>query len=166
MNISQNSIHKIKTFQLPPYNEIPDVGLYLKQVVKYINDTVGTTFGFTVTDTMLSNYVKMHIVPSPVKKQYYRDHIVQLLFISMAKSVLTLENIDNLMKRLHANYETKDAYFYFMHEFESTLRNVYGLEEISATPLSLTDDMVLLKNIIITMCYKFYLDDYFRNLSM
>ena len=165
MIISQNSINTIKAFQLPSYNEIPDVGLYLKQVVKYINDTAGTTFGFTVTDSMLSNYVKMHIVPSPVKKQYYRDHIILLLFISMAKTVLTLENIDSLMKRLQLNYETKDAYSYFKDEFESTLKAVYGLEETTAAPLSLTDDKLLLKNIVITMCYKFYLDDSFRSKS-
>ena len=162
MNIHQNSLDIIKSFQLPAYSEIPDVGLYLKQVVKYINDIAGVTFGFTVTDSMLSNYVKMHIVPSPVKKQYYRDHIVLLLFISMAKSVLTLENIDSLMKHLEMNYETKDAYSSFKQEFESTLRTVYGLEETPSESAALSDDQILLKNIIIAMCYKFYLDDFFR----
>ena len=32
------SANTIQSFHLPPYHEIPDVGLYLDQVTRYIND--------------------------------------------------------------------------------------------------------------------------------
>ena len=50
-----------KEFSLPKYNEIPDVGLYLDQVVKYINSFFESYEDLVVTPSMLTNYVK-HII--------------------------------------------------------------------------------------------------------
>ena len=91
------SKRKIWEFTLPRYNEIPNVGLYLKQVVKLISEAVEPCFGLKVSDTMLSNYVKMHIVSGPVKKMYYRDQIASLMFVVLAKSVLSLDNIQTII---------------------------------------------------------------------
>ena len=97
-------MHSIETFSMPRYHEIPNVGLYLKQVVKYINDYLNPYFRITVTETMLSNYVKMHMVPNPVKKQYSRDSIAMLIFITLAKSVLPLEDIQYMLKLQGSRY--------------------------------------------------------------
>jgi len=44
-------------FRMPRYAEIPDVGLYLEQVVKYVNDKL-EIFNLPITTSMISNYVK------------------------------------------------------------------------------------------------------------
>ena len=45
--------------ELPEYREIPDVGLYLDQAVKYINGILEPYPDLQVTGSMLSNYVKL-----------------------------------------------------------------------------------------------------------
>lgn len=161
MEIRLTDASPIQDFRLPEYTEIPDVGLYLKQVVKFINDSAGCHFGFTVTDSMLSNYVKMHIVPSPQKKLYYRDHIALLLFISMAKSVLSLENIDALLKFQKDYCSVMEAYATFKETFESSLQAVYSGDTLPAAPADTSEEKQLLGKIVIAMSYKFYLDSCF-----
>ena len=64
--IIQNSING---FSLPRYNDIPNVGLYLEQVVKYISEYLEPLESFSLTSSMVSNYVKKGLVENPVKKQ-------------------------------------------------------------------------------------------------
>ena len=59
--------------RLPRYREIPDVGLYLEQVTKYVSDSLAPLGQGTVTGSMVSNYVKKGLIRNPVKKQYGRD---------------------------------------------------------------------------------------------
>ena len=59
---------KIAAFNLPTYREIPNVGLYLDQVSKYINECFTDLPDFSITNSMISNYVKHDIIANPVKK--------------------------------------------------------------------------------------------------
>ena len=55
-------------FRLPGYQEIPNVGLYLEQTVKYLNEFL-VPLGAEITPSMVSNYVKKGLVSNPVRKQ-------------------------------------------------------------------------------------------------
>ena len=55
-------------FRLPRYNEIPNVGLYLDQVTKYIDDYL-SPIAPSLTSSMISNYVKKKIIENPIKKK-------------------------------------------------------------------------------------------------
>lgn len=153
-------------FTLPRYNEIPNVGLYLKQVVKLIDESVAP-LGLTVSDTMLSNYVKKHIISSPVKKMYNREQIASLLFIVMTKTILSLDNIEILLKKQQETYAPDTAYDYFCNEFENVLQYVCGqkskMDEIGEV---FDEEKHLLKNIVITMAHKFYLDSCFEKMQV
>ncbi len=155
---------EIQDFHFPAYNEIPDVGLYLKQVVRYLNDTLNPYFDIAITDTMISNYVKLHLVPGAVKKLYYRDHIALFLFIILSKSMVSLDHIQTLLKLQQEQYETKDAYIRFVTAFEKILRNIYGAEK---EPLSEPEDSYqkLVKNVIIGIVQKYYIETCFRELD-
>lgn len=48
----------VTDFSLPRYNDIPNVGLYLEQVVKYISEYLEPLGNFSLTFSMVSNYVK------------------------------------------------------------------------------------------------------------
>ena len=87
----------IQDFQLPLYTEIPNVGLFLEQTTKFVSEYFETMPGITITSSMISNYVKKGIIKNPVKKQYARDEIAYLFFIAISKSVLSLENIQELL---------------------------------------------------------------------
>ncbi|MBQ8004328.1 MAG: DUF1836 domain-containing protein, partial [Oscillospiraceae bacterium] len=93
MNQKEKMLSKIEDFRLPRYGEIPDVGLFLEQTTKYIAGILSPLGGITITSSMISNYVKRGLIKSPVRKQYDREQIAYLIFIAVAKSVLSLENL-------------------------------------------------------------------------
>lgn len=57
----------IAAFRLPRYAQIPEVGLYLEQVVRYINARLAPLGESELTGSMVSNYVKQKLVPAPQK---------------------------------------------------------------------------------------------------
>jgi len=103
----------IQDFHLPRYNQIPNVGLYLDQVTKYICEYLAPLQENAITGSMISNYVKKGLVANPVKKQYGRDHIAYLFFIAIAKSVLSLDALTGFIKLQQQTYTLPEAYDYF-----------------------------------------------------
>ena len=77
--------------KLPGYNEIPDVGLYLEQVSKYLNSFLEDDL--QLTGTMITNYVKLKIVPKAIKKAYSREQIALFFLVAITKSVLSMDQI-------------------------------------------------------------------------
>lgn len=111
-----------QSFHLPAYTEIPSVGLYLDQTSKYINECLGEIADGTITNSMISNYVKHHLIANPIKKQYGRDQIAYLLFIVLCKPILSLEQIDRLLKFQKESCECREAYEAFRNVFEESLK--------------------------------------------
>ncbi len=83
---------KLRRFRLPTWEEFPDLELYMDQMIVLINRYL--TFDETepeerqVTASMINNYVKMRIMPSPVKKKYGRTHLAYLVIICSLKDAL------------------------------------------------------------------------------
>ena len=80
-----------RDYRMPRYKEIPNVGLYLEQTVKYINECLAP-IEISITPSMLSNYVKKGYIDRPVKKQYYADQIAYAIYIVIIKQVLSMDN--------------------------------------------------------------------------
>ena len=78
----------IAAFRLPRYAQIPEVGLYLEQVVRYVNAYLAPLGEPELSPSMVSNYVKKGYINNPVRKQYSAEQIAYLLFIAVAKSAL------------------------------------------------------------------------------
>lgn len=155
------------SFTLPRFHEIPNVGLYLKQVVVFINDATEPLLHTSVTPTMLSNYVKLHLVSNPTKKMYNREQIASLLFIVLVKNILSLDNIRQLLTMQASSTETSAAYDYFCTELEHFLRQISGetTKPVLSADETDTEEKHLLQNVIITLVQKIYLDEYFREFS-
>jgi len=115
-----------KEIVMPRYKEIPNVGLYLEQVTKYISDIFGPMDELNLTTSMVSNYVKKKLIPNPVKKQYDRDHIAMLIFIAVAKTVISMEDIRVMLELREKTSEVGPAYDYFCDEFERMLACLPG----------------------------------------
>lgn len=151
-----------KDFRLPKYNEIPSVGLYLEQTAKYITET-GYNGESVITGSMISNYVKKGLISNPVKKQYSRDQIAYLIFISMAKTVLSMEDIRLLIELQKKSYPNEKAYNYLVDEFENVIGYVFGLkDEMEMIGRNNNEVKVMLRNLIITVAHKAYLDMCFK----
>ena len=149
----------IRNFSLPKYNEIPNVGLFLEQTSKYISDIIAPLPGITITGSMISNYVKKGLIPSPVKKQYYADQIAYLFFISIAKQVLSMENIIALSERQRKTYSIPVAYDYFCLELENMLYYIFGLtDSVKEVGVTNTHEKTMLRSLIIAAAQIIYLD--------
>ena len=145
----QQVVKTIQEFQIPAYNEIPDVGLYLDQTVKYINAFFKPLPNMELTSSMVSNYVKKGLIERPIKKMYSRDQIGYLIFIVIAKTVLSMENIQLLFDVQKKVYDVPTAYEYLRLELDNLISYVFGLkdtmEEIGYTD---TDEKMMLKTTI------------------
>ena len=156
----------VQNFRLPDYADIPDIGLYLDQTGTYVAERLSPLQSFSITPSMISNYVKMGLIDKPVKKLYHRDQIAYLLFIAAAKSVLSLEDIQLLIDLQKKTYTPAVAYQYYCMEFKNILFYIFGLKDtIEEVGVDSSDEKTMLRNTIIAVAHKVYLDKYFRALQ-
>ena len=159
LKTKQKIAGSLRTFRLPRYEEIPDVGLFLEQTAKYISENLSPLDDCSLTPSMISNYVKKDLLANPVKKRYYRDQIAYLFFIALAKSVLSLEEITWMIRLQRASYSPEVAYGYFCSELENVLFYVFGLkQELDQVGSEKTEEKTILRNTIIAVAHKIYLN--------
>ena len=155
----QQISNSVADFHLPRYNEIPNVGLYLEQATKYVCEYLEPLGEYTLTPSMISNYVKKGLIANPVKKQYGRDHIAYLFFIAMAKSVLSLDALTGFIKIQQKTYTLPKAYDYFAEQFESLLKFTFEVDDtIEMAGEDTTDEKRLLFTCIVAAVQKVYLE--------
>ena len=158
-DINERLAAAIRRFQLPDYESIPDVGLYLEQTTRFVAAYLAPLPNIAITSSMIGNYVKKGLIESPVKKMYSRDQIAYLLFIAVAKTVLSLEDIQLLIRLQKEAYTGKTAYEYFVREFTNVLHYVFGLKDaLDAVGIETSHEKTMLRNTIITVAHKIYLD--------
>ena len=158
----------IEQFRMPRYREIPDVGLYLDQTVKYINRFLTPLGCMEITSSMVSNYVKKGYISNPVKKQYDAEQIAYLFFISVAKSVLSMDNIARLFAMQKRMYDAETAYDFFCDELENMLQFTFGLKEKIdevGTPEDRSESKTMLRSTIIAVTHIIYLSSRFDTMK-
>ena len=155
----QQVSQSVKDFRFPRYNEIPNVGLYLEQATKYVCEYLAPLGEYTLTPSMISNYVKKGLIANPVKKQYGREQIAYLFFIAIAKSVLSLDALTGFIKVQQSSYPLPKAYDYFCEQFEELLRFTFELQDnIEMVGEDNTDEKRLLFTCIVAAVQKVYLE--------
>ena len=105
----QEFTSRLKTFQPTSWELIPDLGLYMDQVITFIERQCKELFmdGDRIfTPSMVNNYVKIGLVERPVAKKYGREQLAQLLMICILKQSISAENMKSLVQppagRFHA----------------------------------------------------------------
>jgi len=105
-------------YRLPSWEEIPDFGLYMEQVTVLLKDYLDylppeLKEEQFITPATINNYVRKKVIPEPVKKKYYRTHIVYLIIICTLKQSLSIATLQTMIPvelspdELHTYY---DAY--------------------------------------------------------
>lgn len=158
----------IEAFRMPRYREIPDVGLYLDQTVKYVNRYLAPLGCMEITSSMVSNYVKKGYISNPVRKQYDADQIAYLFFISIAKSVLSMDNIARLFEMQKKMYTSEIAYDFFCAELENMLQYTFGVKEqleAVGTPEDKSETKTMLRSTISAVTHIIYLSNRFETMK-
>ncbi len=165
-NFKQRLSDKLRDFRLPVYQEIPDMGLYLEQVTQYICERLSPLQETAITSSMISNYVKKGLIANPVKKRYTRDQIVYLMFIALAKNVLSLDNLFLFIRLQQRTYPIEQAYEYFCKELQNALDYVFGLkEQLGFVGTDNTREKFLFRDTIVAIAHKIYLDKCFSAMA-
>ncbi len=109
--------------------DIPDIDLYMDQVTTFMESHLKHTARDPLKDkiltkTMINNYAKNDLIPPPVKKKYSKDHVMLLIFIYYYKGILSISDIQQLLKPI------TDKFFGVQDEFdlEKVYEEVFGLE--------------------------------------
>ena len=105
----------LERYRLPAWEEIPDFGLYMEQVVQLLKQYLSylppeLKQSQTITAAAINNYVRTKMLPEPRKKKYYRIHIAYLLMICTLKQSLSLSMLQTLLPGDLPEDEVKRAY--------------------------------------------------------
>ena len=102
--------------------DIPNIDLYVDQVTTFIESQLSSMKRNEdekiLTKTMINNYTKNHVLPSPDKKKYSKDHVLMLILIYYLKSFLSIKDIQTLLEPVtekHFGTES-DLSFYELYE--------------------------------------------------
>ena len=159
LEAKQKIADSVRCFRLPRYHEIPDVGLYLEQTAKYIAEYLNPVLENSITTSMISNYVKKGLIDNPVKKQYGRQQIAYLIFIAIAKNVLSLDALINFIAVQKRTYSLQKAYDYFCDQLESTLFFTTEIKDtMDIVGEDNADEKRLLFSCIVAVTQKIYLE--------
>lgn len=160
-------------FHIPRWNELPDLDLYLDQVVTFIdkylsnyiktdsenknNDDKEEKTTTCVTKTMINNYVKQNIIEPPIKKKYTKKHIAYLFVICILKQVYSISDIDKLIKLAQKDYPIDRAYNTFCHALESAVNNTFAGKSYFDNK-NISPATYLLLNVVQTFASKLYVE--------
>ena len=85
---------EIEKFHIPRWEEIPQIDLYIDQVVSYLENYLSNYIesgeekeNKIITKTMINNYVKHGAIKAPINKKYNREHIAYLFVIFILKQI-------------------------------------------------------------------------------
>ena len=116
---------------LPRWDELPDISLYMDQVLSLINPHFQDTYGdsYLLTSTMVNNYVKLGVVPSPVKRRYGKESISRLFVIVTLKSIFNVQEIAELISAIDDDnslgYEISESYDLYCSTLEAAIASTY-----------------------------------------
>lgn len=121
---------EMKLNPLPDWGQLPELDLYLDQVLYYVNKVSQTPLNRDrkgVTAAMVNNYVKNGHLDKPIKKKYQRHHLARLIAIAFLKNVFSLQEIGETLSILRKDYSSEELYHFFvvgMSEETSTIPEV------------------------------------------
>ena len=105
------------TFSYPKWAEIPNIDLYLDQVLLYVNQVcapISPDKDKVLTASMVNNYVKHGYLTKPDKKKYQRKQIARLIAITTLKSVFSIQEIAQTLNSLQTQASSDQLYDAFV----------------------------------------------------
>ncbi|MDO4189124.1 MAG: DUF1836 domain-containing protein [Lachnospiraceae bacterium] len=155
----------IMEFDLPEYKNLPTIGLYMDQVITLLhqylgylpnsNDKNAESF---ITANAINNYVRLAVMPAPIKKKYYANHIAYMIMICVLKPSLSISDISQLIPSNLSEEELRSTYdkFTSIHK-KSSVKLISHLQEIAGTPENVTDviELIVTSAINTSLCKRF-----------
>ncbi len=101
-------LERLKTISYVKPEELPNIDLYMDQVTTFMDFHLEASKRYSedklLTKTMINNYTKNELLPPPNKKKYSKDHMYLLILIYYLKSVLSITDIQAVLKPLNGKF--------------------------------------------------------------
>ena len=112
------------------YDRLPDIDLYMDQVIEYLTKQCSTDSGNDkISGAMINNYIKDKLLPRANDKRYGKTHLAYLMMIMRLKQVLAVKDIGTVLSAIPQD----DIQEYF-NNFQSILySNVNELSAVSSS---------------------------------
>ena len=137
-NSLNDFINKIENTKMPKYKKLPDVPLYMDQIVNYIKDmleSLGIKEQNEITSFMINNYVKANIINRPKDKKYGKTQLAYIIGIVFLKKVTSISNVSLVVNASKENDKNDDfiekKYDYFCKLFEENLSETLKYVKLS-----------------------------------
>jgi len=156
----------IDKFHIPRWSELPNIDLYLDQVVNLINSTLSPYIFLNndekkenaqvLTKTMINNYVKNNLIEAPEKKLYSKIQLAKLFVICILKQVYSMQDIKTLISIALENTSAEEKYNSFCDLFEECLRCTFYQKDFVDNNI---DNSHLLRTVLLSCSYKIYVQN-------
>ena len=156
----------IEKIHIPRWEELPNVDLYMDQILTFINSSLSEYINFSededknkiLTKTMINNYVKNNILEPPVKKKYSKAQCAKLFVICILKQVFSMNEISSLINIALESTDISHAYNSFCSLFEEAVISIFEKKEFSKVDAS-NENRYLLKAVLLSCSYKIYVQN-------
>ena len=138
----------LERYRLPAWEEIPDFGLYMEQVVQLLKQYLSylppeLKQSQTITAAAINNYVRTKMLPEPRKKKYYRIHIAYLLMICTLKQSLSLSMLQTLLPGDLPEDEVRRTYDAYVRRHQLCAQ--YFIDQVRLTAAAMFDREVTME---------------------
>ena len=113
----------LEQFDLPDWDSLPQLDLYMDQVIllltRYLTPIDRDAEEKFVTASIINNYVRMRVIPPPVKKRYSRIHLAYLVVICTLKQSLSISCIQRMLPQDQSEEAMRWLYDDFVREYRA-----------------------------------------------
>ena len=113
----------LENFDLPDWDDLPQLDLYMDQVIllltRYLAPLERGGDEKTITASIINNYVRMKVMPPPVKKRYSRVHLAYLVMICTLKQSLSISCIQRLLPEDRSEEAVRALYADFVRQYRA-----------------------------------------------
>lgn len=131
----QEWLNKLTNFSLPDWESLPDLDLYMDQVMTYLERELAplTVEGQEkmITTWMINNYVKGNLLKPPVQKKYSKEHLGYMFAICSVKQILSISDIALLFNYQNEDNSKPDELYQFFKVTQAEMINAIAKETIS-----------------------------------
>ncbi len=142
----QTTLAPISRYRPVTWEQIPDLGLYMDQVVTFITRVYEPLYGQDIhsylSPSMINNYVKSRLIPRPTGKKYSREQIALLTMIVALKQTCSMDDIRRLLA--FGDVQGVEAlYDAFCLRFSQVIQSMCGGKGPVAAPQTALDFAIL-----------------------
>lgn len=119
-------VSAMEHFDLPDWESLPQLELYMDQVIilltQYLEPLSRGEDEKTITASIINNYVRMKVMPPPVKKKYSRVHLACLIIICILKQNLSISCIQRMLPEDCSEDAVHQLYDDFVRQYHTVSR--------------------------------------------